>query len=347
MRPLIRPAVKKALAAAVAGLIIAAGVGGWAWFRPTAAGAPVVVVIRPGSSVSDIADELQRAGLVRHASAFQVYVWGRRLAPQLKAGRYQFVPGTSIPTLAWAIAEGKVSPDTVRVTIPEGFTVEKIADLLQAQGVCSKAEFLREVDHGQFNGAILASIPKGAPMQHRLEGYLFPDTYFWEKHSPAHQVIQDMIDNLAAHIPQDWIRTAEARGESWHAVMTVASMVEREAKVPAERPQIAGVIYNRLRSRPPMPLQVDATVEYAVGYKPVLTYQDLEVDSPFNTYIHIGLPPGPIANPGLDSIRAAVFPATNDYYYYVAKGDGSGAHYFARTYAEHLQNEEKAQGSSP
>ncbi|MDI3257389.1 MAG: endolytic transglycosylase MltG [Kyrpidia sp.] len=344
---LFRSTAKRWLAAAAGALVIALAAAGYAWFRPATAGPPVVVDVRPGSSVSDIGSQLQQAGLIRHASAFQWYVWAARLAPALKAGRYHFAPGTSIPAIAWAMAEGKVSPDLVRVTIPEGYTVEQIADLLEVQGVCSKSDFLREVDQGHLQGAILASIPAGVPMKHRLEGYLFPDTYFWEKHTPAHQVVQDMVDNLVRHVPQDWIRTAAAKGETWHAVMTVASMVEREAKVAAERPQIAGVIYNRLHDHPPMPLQVDATIQYAVGYKSVLTYEDLRVASPFNTYTHVGLPPGPIANPGLDAIRAAVFPADNGYYYYVAKGDGSGEHYFARTYAEHLQNEEKAQGSSP
>ncbi|MBX6395763.1 MAG: endolytic transglycosylase MltG [Alicyclobacillaceae bacterium] len=348
MKFVLRPTAKQVrLASLLTALFLGLAAGVYGWFRPTPAGQPVAVTIHPGASVSEIASQLQEAGLIRHASAFEMYVWVTQLAPQLKAGRYSLVPGTSISTIAAMIAEGKVSPELVRVTIPEGFTAEQIGDLLESRGICSKSDFLREVDGGQFNVPLLPSIPKDTPVKHRLEGYLFPDTYLWEKATPAHEVVEEMIQNLVRHIPSAWVETAAERGQSWHSVMTIASMVEREAKVPSERPEIAGVIYNRLREQPPMPLQIDATVQYVVGQKPALTYEDLRVTSPYNTYIHIGLPPGPIANPGLDAIRAAVFPAQHSYYYYVAKGDGSGEHYFARTYAEHLQNEEKVQGSRP
>ncbi|MDI3328024.1 MAG: endolytic transglycosylase MltG [Alicyclobacillaceae bacterium] len=329
-------------------VLLAIGLGAaYAWFRPVPPAAPVTVTVAPGSTVSEIAAQLQKAGLIRHTSAFQFYVWATGLAPRLQAGQYRLTPGTGIPGLAAALAEGRTSPDSVRITIPEGYTVEQVAKVLESRGICSREAFLQEVDHGRFESPLLSTIPADAPFRHRLEGYLFPDTYVWMKGTPPRTVIEQMIRNLERHIPPSWVETAAKEGRTWHEIMTVASMVEREAKVPAERPIIAGVIYNRLAQRPAMPLQIDATVQYVVGQKEVLTFEDLRVPSPYNTYARTGLPPGPIANPGLESIRAAVFPSSHSYYYYVAKGDGSGEHYFAQTYAEHLDNEKKAQASRP
>ncbi|MCL6625664.1 MAG: endolytic transglycosylase MltG [Alicyclobacillus shizuokensis] len=126
-------------------------------------------------------------------------------------------------------------------------------------------------------------------------------------------------------------------------VVTEASLIEKEAKVDAERPLIASVINNRLHHRPPMKLQIDATIEYILGHRDVVTVEDTHVDNPYNTYLHPGLPPGPIASPGLASIRAVLHPAHTDYLYYVAKNDGSGEHYFAATYAQQLRNEARSQ----
>jgi UPF0755 protein len=202
-----------------------------------------------------------------------------------------------------------------------------------------KKAFLAEIQNGTFEESFLKDIPKTEGMKHRLEGYLTPDTYEVFKDVTAHDVIDLMLKQTAAVFTPEWQAQMKKRGLTMHQTLTLASLVEREARVAKERPTIAGVIENRLKSNPPMKLQIDATIQYALGEsKEVLLYKDLEIESPYNTYKYEGLPPGPIATPGRDAIKAVLFPEQHQYLFYVTKNDGTGEHYFAKTFDEHNQN---------
>jgi UPF0755 protein len=236
----------------------------------------------------------------------------------------------SLRAVIHKITEGRV--DAVKVTIPEGFTVWQIADKLAENGLVDRARFLELVTHG--GRSFVAESPAGTE---RLEGYLFPSTYLIPVRASPREIVTQMLDTFRNQvIPELAANTdrlsVDGKPVSVHQVVTVASLVEREAKKPADRPLVSAVIWNRLARG--MRLQVDATVLYAMGeHRPRLYYRDLGIDSPYNTYTHVGLPPGPIANPGLASIRAALHPARVDYLYYVARPDGS--HIFSRTLEEH------------
>ena len=211
-------------------------------------------------------------------------------------------------------------PPLVRVTFPEGWTSKQIAAVLDAKGITPAADFLAEVD------------------KEKREGFLFPDTYFFEQGLSSEQVISRLTQRFKEKVPKDFQDRAKAMKLSYEQLVTLASIVEREARAPQERPIIAGVFYNRLRKH--WYLESCATVEYSLGaWKPHLTYKDLKVDSPYNTYRHGGLPPGPICNPGAAALDAAAHPAQTDMMFFVA--DGQGTHNFSRYYNEHLAVQKK------
>jgi UPF0755 protein len=217
-----------------------------------------------------------------------------------------------------------------RVTIPEGYTIRQIADALAGARLVQRDRFIElAARRGRtFMRPTLADLPIDS-----LEGYLFPDTYHLPRSLDEEAVIEAMLDRFDQAVGPSIQAAARARGLTLHQLLTVASMVEREAQVGSERGVIAGVIYNRLVRG--MRLEIDATVLYALGrHKESVTLTDLAVDSPYNTYRHEGLPPGPIANPGFASIAAAASPIPTPYLFYVLKPDGS--HHFSRTLAEHL-----------
>jgi UPF0755 protein len=206
-------------------------------------------------------------------------------------------------------------PPLARVTFPEGWTAKQMAALLETKGVTSAAEFLALVD------------------KNKKEGFLFPDTYFFEQGLPPETVMTRLLERFKEKEPKDFKDRAAAMKLSYVKLVTLASIVEREAQAPQERPVIAGVFMNRLKKH--MYLESCATVEYALGsWRPHLTYKDLDVPSPYNTYRHGGLPPGPICNPGAAALEAAAHPAQTDMLFFVA--DGQGTHRFSRYYKEHL-----------
>jgi len=284
-----------------------------------------VVVIPPGSGAAEIGRLLEQAGIVRRASDFVYAARVRGVTRRLRGGEYRLSPAMSLPAVVDAIARGQVVLHAV--TIPEGFTAEQIVQILAAQGLGDAARLRALVRSGKdrFPHVFLRDVPGGS-----LEGYLFPDTYQLPRFLDEQAVIATFLDRFEDVVVPIWQRAGG--GRSLHEVVTLASMVEREARLASERPLIAGVLYNRLRRG--WRLEVDATVLYALGrHKPIVTYEDLKVNSPFNTYLHVGLPPGPIASPGLAAIEAALRPVQTDYLFYVARSDGS--HAFSRTLAEH------------
>jgi UPF0755 protein len=271
-----------------------------------------------------IGQELEKAGIIRSARAFEWTVRLRGWSDRLKPGTYELRASMSPLHIARLLAEGRVA--TSWVTIPEGYTVRQIARLMEERGVANREEFQRLAT--QEGDTFTASFP----LPKNLEGYLFPNTYRLPRGTGARVAIQTMISLLDRAVYQKYRAEIERSGFTFHQILTIASMIEREAKVPEDRPLISAVIRNRLRQG--MKLEIDATVLYALGtHKPRVLYRDLEVDSDYNTYKRKGLPPGPIANPGGACIEAALRPAPVDYLYYVARPDGS--HIFTRTLQEH------------
>ncbi|MBC7105073.1 MAG: endolytic transglycosylase MltG [Firmicutes bacterium] len=302
------------------------------------AGAPQIsVTVGPDMTAYGIGRLLESKGLVRNGEVFAWYARLRGIDDRLQAGEYVFHQGLSIPALTAILAEGRSA--FFRVTIPEGATLEEVAGYLAGAGLVTREEFLREAASGTFPYDFLSDLPPGP---RRLEGYLFPDTYYFTRRDGPHAIVDAMLGRFALEAESLDLPTRAARlGLTVHEVLTVASMVEKEARVAHERPVIAGVIYNRLARG--MPLQIDATVIYALGVnRGRVDYKDLEVASPYNTYRVTGLPPGPIGAPGRASLLAAVEPAATPYLYYVARPDGT--HAFSITLEEHNRYKREYQG---
>lgn len=297
-------------------------------------GREVVVTIPVRASAHQVGDILKQNKLVRNRLVFTLYARYTGMDSRIRAGEYSLNNSLSTPELLRELVEGHLAEQSF--TVPEGYTTAQIADLLAARGLADRQKFLKAVSEREFPYAFTQGLPKG---EKRLEGYLFPDTYQADSGSTEISIIDMMLSRFQREMEElDYEALAENNGVTLHQALTIASMVEREALADEERPLIAGVIYNRLKMG--MPLQLCATVQYALGAtKPKLYYEDLEIDSPYNTYKIYGLPPGPISMPGRKSLLAAVQPSSTEYLYYVAKADGT--HAFATTLAEHEANKER------
>jgi len=297
-------------------------------------------VVRSGEAVSTVAQNLKRMGLIKDAGLFGwlVRYWGAD--GDIQAGVYSLRPNMTMEEIMRQLQHGRIP--AVMVTIPEGWRAEEIAALLEKVNVVSAAEFLAAVAEGRSDYPFLGERPPDAPTS--LEGFLFPDTYQFPQHTTPNRVLDIMLENWDRRVPPELRARAADQDLTLYEAVTLASIVEREAVIPEERPIIAGVYLNRLNSG--MYLQADPTVQYAKGYNettkrwwnPMLQEEALAVVSPYNTFVNPGLPPGPICNPGLASIRAMLAPTASDYLFFFSKGDGS--HAFAATFEEHLRNQE-------
>jgi len=280
----------------------------------------VRVEIPAGARVQQIAGILVDKGLARDTLTTDIAIVMSGDSSKLKAGAYALSRSMSVKQMIEVLATGKT--DTVVVSIPEGFTMAQIAQRLADDKLVGKLDFIRTAATEGQN----FSFQDGFAPPRNLEGFLYPLTYTVVRGSSPQQIARQMLTEFDRQIFLEHPEVTD-----WQQTITIASMVEREAKVDQDRPLIASVYYNRLRLG--MPLQCDATVQYALPvHKARLMYSDLRIDSPYNTYLHRGLPPGPICNPGRLSIEAAIAPANTDYLYYVA--GPSGQHIFSRTLAE-------------
>lgn len=310
---------------------------------PEAKPGSVRINVSPGLGSGQIAKLLEANGLIRDAKVFRYYLVYKKEGGRFQAGEYEMTPGMELDAIIAKLNDGDtVRRETLRFTIPEGFTVMQVADKLSEQPGFDRKTFLELAESKEPFGSVkwVADIPDDPRLRHRLEGYLFPETYELKKESTAKDIVMRMvseIDRKLADLPADWPDKLKQSGLTFHQIMTVASLIEREVVVDEERPIVASVIYNRLKTG--MKLQIDATVQYVLDKpKERLFEKDLQIDSPYNTYKIAGLPPGPIASPSLKSIRAALYPAQTNYLFYVTKSDGTQSHQFAETYAQHLKN---------
>ncbi len=327
---------------ALAGLCCLGVFGLWArsLFLPVAPDAkPAAIVIPKGATPERIGTILESHGIVRSATAFRFYARYQGGAERIRAGHYMLSGSMSLARILQQLKSSPQADTGVRVTIPEGFTLKKIAETLQNKKIADADEFLRLAT----DKATLARLTADFPLpKETLEGYLYPDTYRFKPNTPPLRVIEEMLANFENRFARPYQQAIADGGRDLHKIITIASLIEREAQVPQDRAQIAGVIKNRLEQK--MRLQIDATVLYALGkHKDRVLYKDLEVESAYNTYRHTGLPPGPIASPGMASLEAALKPTESTALYYVARADGS--HVFTRTLAEHEEAKKRVRAA--
>lgn len=328
------------LLVAVFAFILGLGTGyARGYFASGDVGRKVTVVVPMGATLSSIASELEAKGVVKHARAFVIRAESDGYATKFMPGAYTFHQNEPYEELVALLARG-VNPPTVKVSIPEGATLKQAGGLVAAAvGAITAADYVAVArdDPPPFR---LGGYKSGTT----LEGMLFPATYEVIPKVKARAFVAKQLTAFAENFAKVDMSRALKANLTPYDVVIIASMIDREALAPAERPLVAAVIWNRLRID--MLLQIDATIQYALGKtKPVLTYDDLKIDSPYNTYKHPGLPPTPISNPGLAALQAAAAPANVDYLYYVARNDGTGRHYFSKAYAQFLVDQQKAKAN--
>ncbi|GAB4260178.1 MAG: endolytic transglycosylase MltG [Thermincola ferriacetica] len=290
-------------------------------------GAEIKLTVPTGATTGQIADLLKEKGLIKNSFIFRVYARLHRFDGKLKAGNYTLNTSMSLPQIMSKITGGSV--EYITFTIPEGFNTRQIADRLAAKNLINKEVFFDLVANGDFDYDFLNGLPNN---EKRLEGYLFPDTYKVTATTTEREIIDMMLARFAREATPEFRQKAQKLGLTLHQAVTLASIVEREAKVDKERPKVAAVFLNRMKKG--WKLESCATVQYALGQpKARLLNKDLQIDSPYNTYKYSGLPPTPIASPGRASLQAAVNPANVDYLFFVVSQDGR--HVFSRTLAEH------------
>jgi UPF0755 protein len=303
-------------------------------FSSLSSGPSRIVYIRPKTGVQEIAQTLWEAGVIRSRWSFLALAYMQGSPTRLKAGEYEFTHGMSLREILQKLESGRVV--THQVTIPEGFTARDIARLLAGEKLVSADRFMALAADSQFVEAL-------GVRGETLEGYLFPDTYRLTRGMAEEEILRAMVTRFRQAVPKDLGAQARRMGLDAHSVVTLASLIEKEAKLDSERPLVAAVFYNRLRRN--MPLQSDPTAVYGVPRpRRKITPLDLKRKTRYNTYLKAGLPPGPIANPGLASLQAALNPARVNYLYFVAKNDGT--HYFSRTLAQHAEAVRKYQVKS-
>ena len=293
------------------------------------AGDEVIVSIAPRTPSAAVFTRLEELGVLRDWRLGMVALKVLHRGKTLKAGEYRFAGPRAPDQVVLSLVAGDVV--TYRITVPEGFTAEEVFSLFSSQGFAAQRDYeFLFTRPAEFEG-----VPAGAPT---LEGFLFPDTYTVTRSMTAREILSTMTRQFARRLPPDFAEKAKAQNMGVLEATTLASLVEKETALTAERPIVAGVYRNRLRAG--MLLQCDPTTIYALKrlgrWKGALARSELTADDPYNTYVRAGLPPGPICNPGLASLRAAVAPAEVDFRYFVAAGDGS--HVFSRDYEDQQRN---------
>ena len=293
--------------------------------------------VSENTKLADLAKDLDKQGIINYGTVFKAYLAVKGdSADDVLAGEYQLNPSMDYGQIIDKLTNSS-SSDTLQITIPEGYSVAQVRQLLLDNHVCTADALDKVLNQYPFKHDFLQD---EKPVEEGwLEGYLFPDTYeIYKGNGSVVDTVNKMLNNFASRYGSEITDGANELGRSMHDIVSVASLVEREAQRDDERARIAGVIYNRLNNSSEFPyLQVDASVLYGLGRTSgKLTDEDLKSDSPYNLYTAEGLPPGPICNPGYASLYAASHPESHDYYYYVAMPDGS--HLFASSYEEHQRN---------
>jgi UPF0755 protein len=300
-------------------------------------GAAKVEVVK-GDTLSSVAEKLERAGVIDSAFMFKAEARLGGYGTEIKTGEYTFNPGEDSEKILQKLTAGAAVP-TLVITVPEGLNLEQTAQEVARQSGVSAAAFEEAARRTDYGYGFLED-----PAIESTEGFLFPKQYEFEEGTTAPQMVTRMLEQYLLETQTLDISGAKKRlNLTEYELVTVASLIEKEASNPEERPLVASVIYNRIRED--MPLQIDATVLYALDHpKKELALADLKIDSPYNTYENTGLPPGPICSPSRQSLEAAINPAETDYLYYVLKADGE-EHFFTGSYSEFLKWKQKRDAS--
>ena len=311
---------------AIEACVLCAGVVAVLYFalRPVDATNEIkAIIVEPGMPFAQVAAKLERNGLIRDATWFRAYARFKSVDQVIRVGRYEFKTGMALDTILSQLASGAGGTQTV--TIPEGLTIPEVASILKANAEIDSIKFVQLANNTEWVKRMGIDAPS-------LEGYLFPNTYQLYVGMSPEFILKEMTTLFQRELKPEYRERAAKLGYSLNEILTLASIIEQEAQVSQERKVISGVFHNRLRTG--IRLDADPTVQYAMGRPNVkLLKRHLATPSPYNTYIHTGLPPGPICSPGIASIRAALYPETVPYLFFVARGDGS--HIFSRSNQEH------------
>ncbi len=291
---------------------------------------PVSFEISPNASLNSITEMLQEKGYVKNARVFSLYLRYREVDRNIKAGEYTIEAYSSLEDLIGILTTGQEK--ILQFTIPEGYTIRQIAKSLSSQGFLDEEEFLDLAKNPPKE--LVPTLLEGFPEKSTLEGFLFPDTYRIARPN-AYRVIELMVNQFQRVFSEEMQLQSNDMGFTAYELITLASVIEKETQYADEFPMVSSVFHNRIRDG--WRLEACSTVEYVLEKESyVLTLEELKIDSPYNTYLYDGLPIGPIANPGLRAIQAALNPDKTPYYFFVAKGDGT--HAFGRTLEEHNRN---------
>lgn len=316
-------------------------------YLDTSSGTPIVVdekegiefIVERGANTTQIAKNLMEQGLIKNENIFKLLSKINGFDGTYQSGTHIVSKALNYDDLMRVLSS---VPASRQVTIPEGKTFKQVVDILHDKKIIKdKDKFIRVANSEEFDYSFLKDLP---PRDNKLEGYLFPDTYEFDMNASEREIIIKMLDNFDRKFKAEYREKISKlkNNMTLDKVVTLASIIEREAKDPDDRYLISGVLYNRLtnKDRTLRKLQIDATVQYIMlkttgAYKDRLLYADLEVDDLYNTYKYEGLPPGPISNPGEAAIKAALNPENTEFLYYVARGDAAGSHEFSKTFKEH------------
>lgn len=287
----------------------------------------IVIEIEPGSSFTSISKNLEKRGVLKNERIFYLYAKLKRVQTKVKAGEYIIEPAMSTDEILDMLVKGSVIHH--RITIPEGYNLYQIADLLEEKKITGREDFIKKAKDQTFRAGLnIKSVS--------LEGYLYPETYFFYKGMKTEEIIRQMVERFHSVFTEDLKKKSREMGYTVNEIVTLASIIEKETGNPDERPLISAVFHNRLKKK--MRLQSDPTTIYGIieTFDGNLRKRDLLQKTPYNTYRISGLPLGPIANPGIESIKAALYPANVDYLFFVSMNNGS--HVFAKTLREHNKN---------
>lgn len=292
------------------------------------------VTVEMGSTTEDIGTLLQEEGIIESSSDFKFFSKVKGYDGKYQAGTYALAPSMTLSEIAEIIISGKTN--NITFTIPEGYTIYQMADKLSEEGIVDREKFVSLLTDGNFSYDFLSDAQSG---KNHLEGYLFPETYTVEFGADEETIINTMLNQFDTVFNEEFKARAEELGYSLNEIMVIASIIERETQVDEERGKVSSVIYNRLKEG--MPLQMCSTVQYILGeQKEILSNADTQIESPYNTYINQGLPPGPICCPGLASIEAALYPDETDYLYFVVSDKLDGTQKFSSDYNQFLKDKE-------
>ncbi len=301
-----------------------------------------IFIVKKGESVDRIGENLAEAGLIKSKLYFKIYIWRNKTESNLQAGKYVLSPKMNIKEIARILSAGKTLNDELTIKIIEGWTIDDINEYLVNNNIVAEGDFvnLAKAEIGNWKlGIEKPDFLNDAPANANLEGFLFPDTYKIFKGASAEDIIKKMLDNFGLKLTDKMRADAEKQGRTIYDIVRMASIVEKEVRTPRDMKIASGLFWDRIKNG--QALESDATLSYFFGTnKPRHSLEELKVDSPYNSYKYRGLPPTPISNPGLNAIKAAIYPEHTDYNYFLSKPD-TGETVFSKTYNEHLKNKAK------